>query len=150
MCSGNNLSVLKDILASGPALLCTSCSHWIHKSCSGIKGRFKADPPFQCMRCRGLARPIDGRPSRRLTVNGHDLEAVDSFCYLGDTVSASGGTFTSINIRYRAAWGKFHELFSLLTNHAISLHTRGRIYTACVGSVMLLCASECWALTNDE
>ena len=131
------------------SLLCTSCSHWIHKSCSGIKGRFKADPPFQCMRCRGLARPIDGRPLRHVTVNGHDLEAVDSFCYLGDTVSASGGTSTSINIRCRAAWGKFRELLPLLTNRAISLQTRGRIYTACVRSVMLY-ASECWALRNDE
>ena len=131
------------------SLLCTSCSHWIHKSCSGIKGRFKADPPFQCMRCRGLARPIDGRPLRHVTVNGHDLEAVDSFCYLGDTVSASGGTSTSINIRCRAAWENFVSYFSSSPIVPFPCRPCCRIYTACVRSVMLY-ASECWALRNDE
>ena len=91
------------------------------------------------MRSRGLARHID--PLKHVTVNGYDLEGVDSFCYLGNTVSASGGMSTSINIRCRAAWRKFHE--------QLPLQTRGSIYTAYVCSVMLY-AGEHWALRNDK
>ena len=90
------------------------------------------------MRCRG-----------HVTVNGHNLEAVDSFCYLRDIVRASVGTSTNISIRRRAAWEKFRKLLPLLTKHAVSLQTCGRICTACVRSVMLY-ASECWALRNPN
>jgi len=159
LCSGRNLDVLQDAGkwpcgvcrrgVGGNSILCSGCDCWVHKTCSGIKGSLVPDPSYLCRRCRGLARPIDGRPLQHLTVEGQELEAVDSFCYLGDTVSATGGYMASITIRCRAAWSKFRELLPLLTNRAISLNTRGRIYSSCVRSVMLY-ASECWALRNDE
>ena len=159
LCSGRNLDVLQDtgkwpcgVCRRGVgnnSILCSGCSCWIHKSCSGVRGRLVSDPSYLCLRCRGLARPIDGRPLQHLTVEGQQLEAVDSFCYLGDAVSATGGPMASITIRCRSAWSKFRELLPLLSNRAISLHTRGRIYVSCVRSVMLY-ASECWALRKDE
>ena len=38
-------------------------SHWVHKKCSGLKG-LTEDPDYRCIRCRGTARPLEGRPQR--------------------------------------------------------------------------------------
>ena len=159
LCSGKNMNVLADsgkspcgVCRKGVgrnSIFCQGCSHWIHKSCSGISGRLKDDPSYRCPRCCGTARPVDGRPVHFVTVDDHQLEAVDTFCYLGDTICAAGGCTASIITRCRSAWGKFRELLPILTNKALSPHTRGRIYSACVRSVMLY-ASECWAPRKEE
>ena len=39
----------------------------------------------------GNARPIDDRPHSEVQVGPDNLEVVDSFCYLGDMLSAGGG-----------------------------------------------------------
>ena len=56
------------------------------------------------------------------------MDVVDSFCYLGDTIGAGGGCDLSFIRRIRSAWGKFRELLSILTSHALSYITRGQIY----------------------
>ena len=48
--------------------------------------------------------------------NGADLDIVDSFCYLGDTLDAGGGCEAGITARVRAAWRKFLQLLPLLTS----------------------------------
>ena len=77
------------------------------------------------------------------------FEVVNSFCYLGDFLSAGGGCELSISTRIRLAWGKFRELLPILTCKAISLVTRGKVYSSCVRGVMLH-ASECWAPRVSE
>ena len=159
LCSGKDLNVLVNsgkwpcgVCRKGVgrnSIFCTGCQQWIHKACSGIKGRLQADPTFRCTRCNGTARPVDGRPLQHLTVDGQELETVGSFCYLGDTVCAAGGCTASTIARCRSAWGKFRELLPILTNRTLSLKTRGNIYSACVRSVMLY-ASECWAIRNED
>ena len=75
---------------------------------------------------------------------GNDkFEIVDSFCYLGDSISQSGSCFEATTDRVRAAWKNFHSLFSVLTNSGISLKVRGHGYNACTHSVRL-CVSETW------
>ena len=51
--------------------------------------------------------------------------------------------------RVRSAWGKFCELLPLLTNQAIPLKSRGKVYNSCIRSVMLS-DSECWVLTTAD
>ena len=41
-----------------------------------------------CPRCRGVSRPIDGRPLTQVEVDGAQLDVVANFCYLGDMLSA--------------------------------------------------------------
>ena len=77
---------------------------------------------------------------------GIDLDIVDSFCYLGDTIDAGGGCEASATARIRAAWGKFRQLLPLLTSRGLSLHTRGKIYSTYIRPVLLY-ASESWAPT---
>ena len=68
----------------------------------------------------------------------------DSFCYLGDTISAGGGCDLSVITRIRSAWDKFWELLPILTSRALSYITRGQTYSTYIPTVLLY-ASECWA-----
>ena len=57
-----------------------------------------------------------------------------------------GGSERAIRARVGAAWGKWKEIASLLVNRSIPLHHRGKVYEACIISVMLY-GGETWALT---
>ena len=72
--SGINLDVLKKsgkypcgVCLTGVrrtnAIQCDGCERWVHKKCSGIKGRLLRESEFTCARCLGTARAIDGRQS---------------------------------------------------------------------------------------
>ena len=159
MISGRNLGTLKDsgrfpcaVCRSGVgsnSIFCNGCSHWVHKKCSGIIGRLNDDASFRCGRCLGTARPIDVRPCSSMTLDGEDLEVVDSFCYLGDLTDAGGSCTLSVINRTRVAWGKFHDLLPVLTCRTLSYYTKGYVYATCVRSAMLH-AMECLALTADD
>lgn len=131
------------------AILCSGCSSWVHKKCSGIKGLLRPDPEFRCARCLGTARPIDGRQMKEVFVGEERLEVVSEFCYLGDMLSAGGGCELATSTRCKVAWGKFRQLLPLLTNRHLPLPTRGRVYSACIRGAMLH-ASETWAMTADS
>ena len=61
------------------------------------------------------------------------LELVDKFCYLGDTISASGGGAEAATIaRTRCGWGKSREIWPILTKRRLPLHLKGKVYTLCV------------------
>ena len=127
------------------SIYCAGCSHWVHKKCSGVTGSLKSNPDYRCSRCKGTARPIDGRPHNEwLLMQDKKLDVVDSFCYLGDTIGAGGGCDLSVITRIRSAWGKFRELLPILTSRALSYITRGQIYSTYIRTVLLY-ASECWA-----
>ena len=127
------------------SIFCEGCTMWIHKGCSGRKGRLVEDPTFRCPRCLGTAREIDGRPCEHVLIDGHELDVVESFCYLGDS-QCPGGTCEACTIhRCRVAWGRFRELLPLLTNKGLSLSHRGVVFRSCVRNAMLH-ASECWPL----
>ena len=76
MVSGVNLQTLKDSGkypcsvcrkgVSSNSIYCAGCSHWVHKNCSGVIGSLKSNPDYRCSRCKGTARPIDGRPHNEL------------------------------------------------------------------------------------
>ena len=99
----------------------------------------KINPDYRCSRCKGTARPIDGRPHNEwLLMQDKKLDVVDSFCYLGDTTGAGGGCDLSVITRIRSAWGKFQELLPILTSHDVGK------YTARIPHCLVY-ASECWA-----
>ena len=75
----------------------------------GLKG-LTEDPDYRCTRCKGIARPLDGRPQREVQVGPDKLEVLASFCYLGDMLSAPGGCELSTTTRVKTAWKKFKEL----------------------------------------
>lgn len=130
------------------SIQCMACRKWIHKKCSNVKGRLKADSSYKCATC------LSGGPVKmsvkELTV-GTDgkLECVERFCYLGDMISAGGGAEDAARARVRCAWNKFRELSPILTTRGASLRLKGKIYKACVQSVMVY-GSETWAMKVDD
>ena len=128
MISGLNMHSLRDsgnfpcgvcrTSVGNNSIFCGSCSHWIHKKCSGITGKLAPNINFKCKGCIGEARPIDARPFEKLQMDGEILEVVDSFCYLGDRLSAGGGCELSSITRIKSAWGKFPQLLPILTSRS--------------------------------
>ena len=59
------------------------------------------------------------------------------FCYLGDVLECGGRSERVIRATVGAGWGKWKEIASLLVNRGIPLHHRGKVYEACIRSVML-------------
>ena len=119
------------------SILCSQCSFWIHKKCSGVTGRLSDNPEYICPRCQGTACPIDGRPINEVFVDEVKMDVVPSFCYLGDMLSAGGGCDLAVTTRCSVAWGKFRKLLPILTSKHVSLKTRGKLFSFCVRSAML-------------
>ena len=79
-------------------------------------------------------------------MGGGVVVQVKQFCYLGDMLECGGGSERAIRARVRAAWRKWKEMASLLVNRSILLHHCGKVYEACIRSVMLY-GGKTWALT---
>jgi len=77
------------------------------------------------------------------------LELVDTFCYLGDMLSADGDADAVVEARIRIGWNKFRQLVPLLTNKDVSLVMRGRLYSSCVQNSMLH-GSETWPIKKEN
>ena len=128
------------------SIKCCSCKEWVHKRCSGIRGRLQNIVGFKCAVCLG-DRIIPERPDR-VEVGGMSLECVNKFCYLGDVIGAGGGAEASAVARVRSGWRKFRELLPLLTSRG-SLRLKGKLYATCVRSVMLY-GTETWAMKEED
>jgi len=99
--------------------------------------------------CRGCSNPVTstGRTSVDIGASAN-LEFVDKFCYLGDTLSVDGDADAAVEARIRIGWNKFLQLVPLLTNRDISLIRRGRLCSSCVRSSMLH-GSETWPVRKE-
>ena len=159
MIGGKNLHSLRDSgkhpygvcrkVVGSNSVLCCGCQLWIHKKCSGIKGKLTADSSYKGKRCMGLCRPIDGRHENHVTLEGSKLNVVESFRYLGNELCPGGGCELATIARSRAAWGKFCELLPLLSSSMVSLARHGMLFNSCVRGA-LLHASVCWALRRED
>lgn len=159
MISGPGLDLLRDtgdfpcaVCRSGVgsnSIECSQCRHWVHKKCSGIRGRISANPQYLCPRCLDQARPIDGRPVTEVDLDGTMLDVEPNFCYLGDMLCSGGGCKLTITTRCCTAWGKFKELLPILLSRHTSFTSRGKVFNACVRSA-LLHGSESWAPTASD
>jgi hypothetical protein len=130
------------------SILCRACCKWVHKRCSGLAGRLK-DVDFKCSKCSSGSdcEPTDVREIA--LESGGSLEVVDRFCYLGDMIGAGGGAEEASRTRVQCAWAKFRELMPLLTTRGASLKLKGKVYKACVQSVMIY-GSETWAMKVED
>ena len=131
------------------SICCDVCKKWIHKKCSGVKGRLQVGRKFQCQVCNGGAYfQLNERQDLKLEDEG-TLECVDRFCYLGDVIGAGGGVEEASRNRVRCAWAKFMELSPVLTSRGASQRLKGKIYSACVQSVMIF-GSETWVMKVED
>ena len=64
-------------------------------------------------------------------------------------LSANGGAEAASIARVRSGWKKFRELLPVLTNRGFSHKVKGKLYAACVRSVMLY-GSETWPMKDED
>ena len=130
------------------SIRCIQCVQWVHARCSRVKGSLKkVESSFICRRCNGElseTRQVNG-----LHTDGHECEIVDKFCYLGDMLSQEGGCEHAILKRMQTGWLKFRELSGLLIGKAMSVKSKGIIYTTCIRPAMLY-GSETWATKIED
>src|ERR1700761_8809480 len=105
----------------------------------------KADENFSCSVCVSDGHSNTVLEKEVLLGAVGSLECVDKFCYLGDMISCGGGADDAVRNRVKCAWGKFRELAQILTLRGVSWKLKGKIYVACVQSVMVY-GSETWAV----
>ena len=77
------------------------------------------------------------------------LECVSKFCYLGDALGAGGGVDKAARARVQCAWAKFKELSPILTARGASYPIKGKIFRACVQSVLTY-GTETWAMKAEN
>jgi hypothetical protein len=147
----------------GNSIRCRKCGKWVHGKCSKIKGKLALmEETFRCGRCcndgeesitggYGMDRVKQGDKGNLVCElgNGEQLEVVNNFCYLGDTIEAGGGVESAVRTRIQKAWHKFRELGSILTMKGLALKVKGRVYDACVRSTLLY-GSETWAVKVEQ
>ena len=126
------------------SILCTLCNHWVHKCCTGLKNKLASAVNFKCKAC--LDPQVSDDDYKAVELDGNKYEVVNQFCYLGDMISAGGGAEANTIARVRAGWKSFSLL---LAGQVISLKTKGRLYAACVRSVMVY-GSETWPLKVED
>ena len=107
------------------SILCTECNKWCHKCCSGLSNLCGVKN-YRCPTC------VTGRViveiDESLVLEGGKIEEMTHFCYLGYVLDRSGWAERAIRARIAAAWSKWRELASLLTNAAIPLLYPARVY----------------------
>ena len=115
---------------------CSQCKMWVHKKCSGITGQLVADENYICPRCIKESQPIDGRPMAQVDVEGTKLDVDATFCCTF-MLFCGGDCDSAIAARCYVIWRKFRKISPVLTSRHLSPKVRGKVYTACVCSVML-------------
>ena len=122
------------------SVLCDSCNKWCHKRCSGLRSLNVSN--FRCSSCN--SQEGSPQPDDSIHLTDGRVEEVKSFCYLGDVLDRGGGAERSVRKRIACAWAKWRELSNPLTNGGLPLRHRGKVYEACIRSVMLY-GPETWA-----
>ena len=87
-------------------------------------------------------------PYQRVSVQGNEVEVVESFVYLGSLIHCSGGS--ELEIKRRAAFVR-EFMFTLDQNiwtSSISLATELRLYNGCILPIFLY-GSEVWSVTSS-
>ena len=130
------------------SIYCKVCKLCVHKHCSGIKGRLKTDQEFKCNSC-AQGECVTAEESVVVNCDGQCLDIVEKFCYLGDTIGARGSVEDSVTARIKSGWNKFRELLPLLASRGLPLVSKGKVFQACVRSVMLY-GSETWPVKEED
>jgi hypothetical protein len=80
---------------------------------------------------------VNATVGEKLFIYEKEIEQVDSFTYLGSTVSKDRGADEDVRSRIRKANGAFIQLYSVWRNHNISKRTKLQIFNTNVKSVLL-------------
>ena len=77
------------------------------------------------------------------------MKQVESFRYLGSTLSYKGGCEVEVESRIKAAWQKWREVAGVVCDKKMPNKLKIKIYTTVIRPVMMY-GSETWALRKRE
>ena len=134
------------------SILCTKCDKWVHNRCTKLKKSVakltKAEiESYTCRTCRLDIETGSGfAEGEEMILSGDDkCEVVKKFGYLGDMLNKGGGADAAVITRISCGWKKFRELQPILTAKYVPCEVKGRLYAACIRSVMVY-GAETWAM----
>ena len=90
-----------------------------------------------------------GHEAAPITVNGEVVEAVNSFVYLGSTISSGSNSHSEVMRRMGLASSVIDRLCRIWSQRHLSLTTKCRLYSSCILAVLLY-ACEMWTLTKSD
>ena len=106
------------------SIQCMKCGYWVHKRCSGIKGRLRNRMDYECGSCNSDTN--DDEDMKRVKLGCDEIEVVNEFWYLGDMLGEDDSTSRAVTERMRSRWKKFKEY-----DFGGQYTTIFRDYTAC-------------------
>ena len=87
--------------------------------------------------CKNSREGCNGEVEEQKGMSMGDVEKVDRFCYLGDTINSGGGCEIAVSRRCRLGWKTFNELVSILAGRRLIMRIKGKNYKVCVRAVMV-------------
>ena len=124
---------------------CTRCRRWVRARCAKVKKvNQQLALSFICSKC------VSGEDL--LENDGQYLEGVErvqQFSYLGDMMNEGGGCEIAVSRRCHLGWARFNELAGILCGRRFTWKLRGKVFKACVRSVMVY-GSETWNVKGLE
>ena len=87
-------------------------------------------------------------PKSNITCNGENIKQVDTFKYLGCTITPDGRSVHEIKKRIGISKATFNNMKCIFTNRNIHLATKIRTLKTYICSILLY-GCECWTLTKD-
>ena len=82
-------------------------------------------------------------------LDGKTLPHVDTFTYLGSTVTTNGGAECDIKRRLSKARSALYNLQAVWRSGQYTIRTKLKLYNSCVLPVLLY-GSECWRMTEQD
>ena len=80
---------------------------------------------------------------------GSIIKQVDTFKYLGSTLSQRGGCEAEVETRIKAAWGKWREVAGVVCDRKMPIKLKIKVYSTVVRPVLIY-GSETWAPRRKE
>ena len=144
----NFATVLEDIdFADDLALLSSTKTH-IQKKVDRLNKHSKVIGMKTSIKKTKLMR-YNAKDQTPVSIDGKDVEDVDSFTYLDAIVNKTGGAEQDITARVGKARSSFNKLTKVWKSSQYSMRTKTRIFNSNVLTVLLY-GSETWRMTKRD
>ena len=116
------------------AVLCTKCRNWAHERCAKImRVTTRLAMHFVCLKCKGIMEGMMDLIEKLCD----EVETVNGFCYLRDTLNGSGGCKAAVTASVRIGWVRFRKCRESLLGNRFLLMMKNKVYHCCTRSAIL-------------
>ena len=144
----NFTTVIEDIDFADDLALLSSMKTHIQKKVDCLNKHSKAIGMKTSIKKTKLMR-YNAKDQTPISIDGKDVEDVDSFTYLGAIVNKTGGAEQDITARVGKTRSSFNKLTKVWKSSQYSMRTKTRIFNLNVLTVLLY-GSETWCMTKRD